>query len=62
MTSWRPSLPPQLSEHRRIIAFRNIIAHAYDGLDNDIVWQVVTEKLPVLKREAKELLSRLPRP
>lgn len=54
-----PDLAGQLSEHRRIIAFRNIIAHAYDGLDDDVVWQVVTEKLPVLKGEAEGLLARL---
>lgn len=52
-----PGLAEQLSEHRRIIAFRNIIAHAYDGLDDDVVWQVVTEKLPVLRQEACRLLS-----
>ena len=37
------NLSRQISEHRRIIAFRNIIAHGYDGLDDDVVWQVVTE-------------------
>jgi uncharacterized protein with HEPN domain len=56
-----PELVAQISEHRRIIAFRNIIAHAYDGLDDDIVWQVVTEKLPILQHEAKDLLAQLER-
>jgi len=51
-------LAGQLSEHRRIIAFRNIMAHAYDGLDEDVVWQIVIEKLPVLRCEADELLAR----
>lgn len=54
-----PILVTKISEHRRIIAFRNIIAHGYDGLDDDIVWQVVTEKLPVLVREAEALLLTL---
>ena len=54
-----PALVRQLSEHRRIIAFRNIIAHGYDGLDDDVVWQVVTEKLPVVAAEARRLLDEI---
>lgn len=52
-----PMLVKQISEHRRIIAFRNIIAHGYDGLDNDIVWQAVLEKVPVLADETRRLLD-----
>ena len=51
------TLVAQISDYRRIIAFRNIIAHGYDGLDDDIIWQVVTEKLPVLTREATALFE-----
>jgi uncharacterized protein with HEPN domain len=54
-----PSLARRISEHRRVIAFRNIIAHGYDGLDDDIVWQIVTEKLPVLAAEAAQLLHEI---
>lgn len=54
------SLAVQISEHRRIIDFRNIIAHGYDGLDNDVVWQAVVEKLPVLLEQARALLSQFP--
>ena len=53
------SLAAQITEHRRIIAFRNIIAHGYDGLDDDIVWQIITEKLGVLQANADALLQRL---
>lgn len=54
-----PNLAARISEHRRIIAFRNIIAHGYDGLDDDIVWQVVVEKLPILADETTKLLTTL---
>jgi uncharacterized protein with HEPN domain len=54
-----PTLVRQLSEHRRIIAFRNIIAHGYDGIDDDVVWQVVTEKLPILAEEARRILDEI---
>lgn len=35
-------------EWRKIIAFRNISMHEYFGLDHDIVWDVVSRKVPEL--------------
>jgi uncharacterized protein with HEPN domain len=52
-------LASQIGEHRRIIAFRNIIAHGYDGVDDDIIWQAITEKLPVLISDAEKLLRKI---
>jgi uncharacterized protein with HEPN domain len=54
-----PALARRISEHRRIIAFRNIIVHGYDSLDDDVVWQIVTEKLPILAEEARGLLREI---
>ena len=54
-----PVLVARVSEHQRIIAFRNILAHGYDVLDENIVWQVVSEKLPVLLREVDVVLAEL---
>ena len=34
------------SEYRRIVDFRNQISHAYFGIDEDIVWSVIKNKLP----------------
>ncbi|QOG12501.1 DUF86 domain-containing protein [Arcobacter sp. FWKO B] len=34
------------SEYRRIVDFRNQISHAYFGIDEDIVWDVIQHKLP----------------
>lgn len=47
----------KISEHHRIIGFRNILIHGYDIVDEAIVWQAVTKHLPVLVREVKEILS-----
>ena len=49
----------RLSEHNRIIGLRNILAHRYDVLDEHIVWQVATEKLPVLMGEVDVILAEL---
>jgi uncharacterized protein with HEPN domain len=50
------SLSTRISEHRRIIAFRNILIHGYANVDDRLVWDVVQAKLPVLRREAEQLL------
>ena len=47
----------KISEHHRIIGFRNILIHGCDIVDEAIVWQAVTKHLPILTREVKEILS-----
>lgn len=45
----------KISEHRRIIAFRNLLIHGYADVDNRLVWDVVESKLPTLRREIASL-------
>lgn len=52
--------PDHLDSHRRIIAFRNIIAHGYDILDAAIVWQIIHENLPMLIEQAEKRLRKGP--
>ena len=47
-----PETASQMSEYRRIIAFRNILIHGYANIDNRIVWNVLELKLPIIHREA----------
>ena len=47
----------QISDHRRIIAFRNILIHGYGDVDDRLVWDVVETKLPLLSREIQSLLT-----
>jgi uncharacterized protein with HEPN domain len=49
------SLAAKISEHRRIIAFRNILIHGYAEVDSQLVWDVVETKLPILRREIETL-------
>jgi len=46
-----------VSEHRRIIAFRNILIHGYAQIDDRLVWGVLDSKLPTLSQEVKKLLE-----
>jgi uncharacterized protein with HEPN domain len=52
-----PETAGQISEHRRIIAFRNILVHGYAGVDDLLVWDMVSTRLADLRREVEGLLS-----
>ena len=47
----------KISEHHRIIGFRNILIHGYDIVDEAIVWKAITIHLPILVDEIKEILN-----
>jgi uncharacterized protein with HEPN domain len=38
---------------RQIIATRNQIIHGYLGIDNDIIWSIITDEIPSLLLELK---------
>lgn len=50
-----PKVP--LSYAREIVDMRNRVIHAYDTVDNVIVWKTIIKDLPVLIREVEQLLS-----
>ena len=49
-------LAAQISDRRRIVAFRNILIHGYADVDHRVVWSVVETDLPVLRREIDALV------
>lgn len=51
------TIADQISEHRRIIAYRNILIHGYADVDDQLVWDVVETKLPTLRKEVHALLG-----
>ena len=51
-----PDLAERIKDHRKIIAFRNILIHAYATVDDRIVWGVVEGQLPALKASLTVLL------
>lgn len=44
-------------EWRRITAFRNFIVHEYFGVDLELVWDIVANKIPGLKIVVDRMLS-----
>ncbi|CAN5611336.1 MAG: DUF86 domain-containing protein [Actinomycetota bacterium] len=57
LTRESPETAHQISEHERIIAFRNILIHGYDLVDDELVWDTIKEKVPALLAEVESLLE-----
>jgi uncharacterized protein with HEPN domain len=52
-----PEAAATITDHRRIIAFRNVLIHGYDAVSDELVWGIVESKLAVLKTEVDALLG-----
>jgi uncharacterized protein with HEPN domain len=46
-----------IGDHRAIISFRNILAHAYDSVEDRIVWGIVISDLPKLIEDFRRVLK-----
>ena len=42
---------------RKIVNFRNVIAHGYFGIDLDEVWNVLAEKLDILNIDLRDIVK-----
>jgi uncharacterized protein with HEPN domain len=42
----------------QIIAFRNILVHAYFGIDWDVVWEAARHRCPVLREQIARILAK----
>ena len=47
----------ELTNAKEIVNFRNRIIHAYDNIDDTIVWVIINKHLPILKQEVSRLIS-----
>jgi uncharacterized protein with HEPN domain len=56
LSKLEPSLATRIGEHHSIIAFRNILIHAYADVDDRIVWDIVETEVPALGRQVADLM------
>ncbi len=46
-----------ISDARRIVNLRNWVIHAYDNVDNVIIWGIIHKDLPLLQIQVSKLLD-----
>jgi uncharacterized protein with HEPN domain len=52
-----PATLARITDAQRIIAFRNVIAHGYDIVDVQMIWEAACDHLPLLMSETENLLE-----
>jgi len=46
-----PDLSEQIRDIHKIIGLRNVLAHGYDVLEHEILWDIVQNKLTLIKHD-----------
>ena len=46
-----------ITSARRIVNTRNLFIHSYDSVDNEVLWSIVINHLPLLKTEVNQLIK-----
>ena len=57
-----PDLAKRIPDMRRIVDFRNFLAHGYDDVAPRLVWLYATSSLPQLRNVVQALLAELEPP
>jgi len=52
-----PEIAAQIPDLPRIVSFRNILIHGYAIVDDALVWQLLTNRLPALRQVLDRLLD-----
>jgi uncharacterized protein with HEPN domain len=47
----------QISSSKNIIGLRNIISHAYDSVEPEMIWGIIQKNIPILSEEIKKIKS-----
>ena len=57
LESAEPEVTEKFPELRKIVGLRNRIIHGYDTVDEELIWDVVTNKLPALQQQVESILG-----
>ena len=50
-----PNLTEEIRDIHKVVGLRNVLAHGYDVLEHEILWDIVENKLPILKVDILKL-------
>lgn len=50
-----PDMVVRMSYYQQIIGFRNVLIHGYDTISDEIVWDIVQNRLTGLRQEIDEI-------
>ena len=53
-----PEILKSISDHSKIIGFRNVLVHGYDVIDDITVWSAVSEGIPKLLSEVQLIIDK----
>jgi uncharacterized protein with HEPN domain len=56
LSSEFPNVFSRVTDARRIVDFRNVLAHGYDLVDDGVVWNAIQSRLPTLLQETIALI------
>lgn len=56
-----PDLAARIPDLESIIGFRNVLAHGYDVVKDEVVWRTIEEDLPTLTAQVAMLIRELER-
>ncbi|MDY6800854.1 MAG: HepT-like ribonuclease domain-containing protein [Bacteroidota bacterium] len=48
-----------IAEARKIVDLRNWVIHGYDKVDDVIIWGILTNHLPKLKKQVEKFIQKI---
>jgi len=48
----------QIKNAQKIIGTRNRIAHEYDSISDEVIWTIIIQELPELKKEIQSIIKK----
>ena len=52
-----PEILEKITDHEKIIRFRNVLVHGYDMIDDTTVWSAIKDSMPTLRLEVEKILK-----
>ena len=51
------SLAKDIPDLRKIVGLRNRVIHGYDSIRNDVLWDIVRNEVPALRKQIERILD-----